>query len=107
MPRTNRINQTAAERNLAILGYLNKVGTWANRETIRTGISGATLPRDRLGKLLDDFIELKLVEKRESDDPRSEHEYRISTDGRDIYYKCHNYDPRIKFVFGLRQKESE
>ena len=102
MPRTSRINQTAAERNLAILGYLNRVGTWANRESIRTGVSGATLPRDRLTKLLDDFVELKLVEKKESDNPRSEYEYRISQEGREVYNRCHNYDTKIKFVFGLR-----
>ena len=107
MPRSSKINQTPAERNLAILGYLNMIGTWVNRENIRTGMSGATLQRDRLTLLLDDFVQLKLVEKKESDNPRSEYEYRISQEGRDVYYKCHNYDPKIKFVFGLRKQDSE
>ena len=107
MPRTSRINQTVAERNLAILGYLNRAGTWVNRENIRTGIIGSTLPRDRLTTILDDFVALKLVEKKESDNPRSGYEYRITDEGRNIYRTCHNYDPRIKFVFGLRKKESE
>lgn len=107
MPRTSKINQTVAERNLAILGYLNKIGTWINREGIRTGMSGPTLPRDRLGILLDEFVAMNLVEKRESEDPRSEYEYRISEDGRNVYYQCHNYDPKIKFVFGLRKHEPD
>ena len=107
MPRISRINQTAAERNLAILGYLNKVGTWVNRENIRTGIIGSTLPRDRLTTLLDDFVVLKLVEKKESDNPRSGYEYRITEEGRNIYHKCHSYDPKTKYVFGLRKQEPE
>ena len=98
MPGATKINQTAAERNLGILGYLSKVGTWVNRENIRTGLIGATLPRDKLGKLLDDFVELKLVEKRKSDNPRSEYDYRLSPEGRTIYYQCKNYHHDIYFI---------
>lgn len=107
MPRASKINQTAAERNLSILGYLHKIGTWVNREGIRTGLSGPTLPRDRLGILLDEFVAMNLVEKKESDNPRSEYEYRISDDGRNVYYQCQSYDPKIKFVFGIRKFETE
>ena len=107
VPGIKKPKQTPGERNLSILGYLVKEGTWKNRREISTGTPGADLARDRLKIVLESFVEKGLVEVRESENPQAAEEYRIAQKGREIFEKCISFDPNIKFVFGLRRESFE
>jgi len=70
-----------------------------NLRQITTGTPGSDLNRERLKKIIDDFIEKDFVETRKSENPKAKFEYRIT------FSKCINFEPDIKFVFGLKESE--
>jgi len=107
MPGVKKAKQTPGERNLSILGYLVREGTWKNRREISTGTPGADLERDRLKIILESFVEKDFVEVRPSENPQAAEEYRITQKGREIFQKCISFDPEIKFVFGLKRERFE
>ena len=110
MPITNKPKQSQAQRNLSILGYLVKEGTWKNLREIATGTSGPDLGRDRLKPFLDELVQLGLVEYAdEPQNPQAKHEYLVTQKGRESFQKYVSFisDPTTKFVFGLSKNTSE
>ena len=110
MPRPQGFNQTPGDRNLVILGFLKKRGQlWSNLNQIATGVVGSGLNRQRTREILDDFVKLTLVETRESQDPQSRYEFRITPKGLAKYRTLVNFinDPETKFILGFRQQEYE
>lgn len=99
-----RFNQTPGDTNLSVLGYLSKIGTWLNLRQITTGTPGSDLNRDRLKKILDGFIAKGFVEVRESQNPKAKYEYKITDKGKNTFRKCIEFDPDIKFVLGLKDR---
>ena len=84
---------------------MTKNGTWLNLRQITTGTPGSDLNRERLKKIIDDFIEKGFVETRKSENPKAKFEYRITEKGKNTFSKCINFEPDIKFVFGLKESE--
>ena len=84
---------------------MTKNGTWLNLRQITTGTPGSDLNRERLKKIIDDFIEKDFVETRKSENPKAKFEYRITEKGKNTFLKCINFEPDIKFVFGLKESE--
>jgi predicted transcriptional regulator len=84
---------------------MTKNGTWLNLRQITTGTPGSDLNRERLKKIIDDFIEKSFVETRKSENPKAKFEYRITEKGKNAFTKCISFDPDIKFVLGLKDTE--
>ena len=84
---------------------MTKVGTWLNLRQITTGTPGSDLNRDRLKKIIDDFIGKGFVETRESENPKAKLEYRITDKGKSTFTKCISFEPDIRFVLGLKDTE--
>ncbi|MEE8178347.1 MAG: hypothetical protein V3T63_00025 [Nitrosopumilaceae archaeon] len=76
-----------------------------NLRQITTGTPGSDLNRERLKKIIDDFVEKSFVETRKSENPKAKFEYRITEKGKNTFSKCINFEPDIKFVFGLKESE--
>ena len=76
-----------------------------NLRQITTGTPGSDLNRERLKKIIDDFVEKDFVETRKSENPKAKFEYRITEKGKNTFSKCINFEPDIKFVFGLKESE--
>jgi DNA-binding HxlR family transcriptional regulator len=97
-----KFNQTPGDTNIAILGYMSKVGTWLNLRQITTGTPGSDLNRERLRLILESFAKKGFIEMRESQNPKAKLEYKITEKGRNTFLKCTNFDPDVKAVLGLR-----
>lgn len=76
-----------------------------NLRQITTGTPGSDLNRERLKKIIDDFIEKDFVDTRKSENPKAKFEYRITEKGKNTFSKCISFEPDIKFVFGLKESE--
>jgi DNA-binding HxlR family transcriptional regulator len=100
-----KFNQTPGDTNIAILGYLTKVGTWMNLRQITTGTPGSDLNRERLRLILESFIKKGFAESRESENPKAKFEYKITEKGRSTFLKCTSFDPDVKYLLGLRGSE--
>gem|GEM_PF-2564698 len=98
-----KFNQTPGDTNVAILGYLTKVGTWMNLRQITTGTPGSDLNRERLRLILESFSKKGFVEVRESQNPKAKFEYKVTEKGRTTFLKCVNFDPDVRYVIGLRK----
>jgi len=97
-----KFNQTPGDTNIAILGYLTKVGTWMNLRQITTGTPGSDLNRDRLRSILESFNKKGFVEIRESQNPKAKFEYRVTEKGKTSFLKCVNFEPDVRYILGLR-----
>lgn len=97
-----RFNQTPGDTNVAVLGYLTKVGTWMNLRQITTGTPGSDLNRERLRGILENFTKKGFVETRESQNPKAKYEYKVTEKGRNTFLRCINFDPDVRYVIGLR-----
>ena len=97
-----KFNQTPGDTNVAILGYLTKVGTWMNLRQITTGTPGSDLNRERLRLILESFSRKGFVEIRESQNPKAKFEYKITEKGKNTFLKCTDFDPDVRYVMGLR-----
>jgi predicted transcriptional regulator len=97
-----KFNQTPGDTNVAILGYLTKVGTWMNLRQITTGTPGSDLNRERLRMILESFSKKGFVEIRESQNPKAKFEYKITEKGKNTFLKCTDFDPDVRYVMGLR-----
>jgi DNA-binding HxlR family transcriptional regulator len=97
-----KFNQTPGDTNIAILGYLTKVGTWMNLRQITTGTPGSDLNRERLRLTLESFGKKGFVEIRDSQNPKAKFEYRITEKGKNAFLKCISFDPDVKYLFGIR-----
>jgi predicted transcriptional regulator len=97
-----KFNQTPGDTNVAILGYLTRVGTWMNLRQITTGTPGSDLNRERLRLILESFSKKGFVEIRESQNPKAKFEYKITEKGRNTFLKCTDFDPDVRYVMGLR-----
>jgi DNA-binding HxlR family transcriptional regulator len=97
-----KFNQTPGDTNIAILGYLSKVGTWMNLRQITTGTPGSDLNRERLRLILESFAKKEFVEIRESQNPKAKFEYKITEKGKVAFLKCVSFDPDVKYLLGLR-----
>jgi predicted transcriptional regulator len=97
-----KFNQTPGDTNVAILGYLTKVGTWMNLRQITTGTPGSDLNRERLRLILESFSKKGFVEIRESQNPKAKFEYKITEKGKNTFLKCTDFDPDVRYVMGLR-----
>jgi DNA-binding HxlR family transcriptional regulator len=102
-----KFNQTPGDTNIAILGYLAKIGTWMNLRQITTGTPGSDLNRERLRLTLENFVRKEFVETRESQNPKAKLEYKITEKGKSTFLKCVNFDPDVKAVLGLKEFESD
>jgi DNA-binding HxlR family transcriptional regulator len=102
-----KFNQTPGDTNIAILGYLARVGTWMNLRQITTGTPGSDLNRERLRLILENFVRKGFVETRESQNPKAKLEYKITEKGKNTFLKCVNFDPDVKVVLGLREFEDD
>lgn len=97
-----KFNQTPGDTNVAILGYLTKVGTWMNLRQITTGTPGSDLNRERLRLILESFSKKGFIEIRESQNPKAKFEYKITEKGKNTFLKCTDFDPDVRYVMGLR-----
>lgn len=97
-----KFNQTPGDTNVAILGYLTKVGTWMNLRQITTGTPGSDLNRERLRMILESFSKKGFIEIRESQNPKAKFEYKITEKGKNTFLKCTEFDPDVRYVMGLR-----
>jgi len=97
-----KFNQTPGDTNVAILGYLTKVGTWMNLRQITTGTPGSDLNRERLRLILESFAKKGFVEIRESQNPKAKFEYKITEKGKGTFLRCVEFDPDVRYVIGLR-----
>ncbi|HXG73297.1 MAG TPA: hypothetical protein VNK44_00565 [Candidatus Nitrosotenuis sp.] len=97
-----KFNQTPGDTNIAILGYMSKVGTWLNLRQITTGTPGSDLNRERLRLILENFAKKGFIETRDSQNPKAKLEYKITEKGRNTFLKCTSFDPDVKAVLGLR-----
>jgi len=97
-----KFNQTPGDTNVAILGYLTRVGTWMNLRQITTGTPGSDLNRERLRLILESFSKKGFVEIRESQNPKAKFEYKITEKGKNTFLKCTEFDPDVRYVMGLR-----
>jgi DNA-binding HxlR family transcriptional regulator len=97
-----KFNQTPGDTNVAILGYLTKVGTWMNLRQITTGTPGSDLNRERLRLILESFSKKGFIEMRESQNPKAKFEYKITEKGKNTFLKCTDFDPDVRYVMGLR-----
>jgi predicted transcriptional regulator len=102
-----KFNQTPGDTNIAILGYLTKVGTWMNLRQITTGTPGSDLNRERLRFILESFAKKGFVEIRESQNPKAKFEYKITEKGKNAFLKCVNFDPDVKYLVGLKEFERD
>lgn len=84
---------------------MSKIGTWLNLRQITTGTPGSDLNRDRLKKIIDDFVAKGFVEVRNSENPKAKFEYKITDKGKNTFFKCVNFDPDLRFVLGLKREE--
>jgi predicted transcriptional regulator len=82
---------------------MTKIGTWLNLRQITTGTPGSDLNRDRLKKIIDNFVEKGFVETRDSENPKAKYEYKITDKGKNAFSKCVNFDPDLRFVLGLKE----
>lgn len=98
-----KFNQTPGDTNIAILGYLTKVGTWMNLRQITTGTPGSDLNRERLRLILESFSKKGFVEIRESENPKAKFEYKITEKGKSVFQKCISFDPDVKYLLGLKE----
>jgi len=97
--------QTPADRNLAILRYLRKWGTWKNKNEIAKH-HGVTLNPARVVPILEEMAERGLIEKRPSENPQARPwEYKISNLGKEKLQICEAaaQDPHLKFMFGYKR----
>jgi predicted transcriptional regulator len=97
-----KFNQTPGDTNIAILGYLTKVGTWMNLRQITTGTPGSDLNRERLRLILESFARKEFIEIRESQNPKAKFEYKITEKGKNTFLKCTGFDPDVRYLIGLR-----
>lgn len=97
-----KFNQTPGDTNIAILGYLTRVGTWMNLRQITTGTPGSDLNRERLRLILESFAKKGFVEIRDSQNPKAKFEYKITEKGKNVFLKCIGFDPDVKYLLGLR-----
>lgn len=97
-----KFNQTPGDTNVAILGYLTRVGTWMNLRQITTGTPGSDLNRERLRLILESFSKKGFVEIRESQNPKAKFEYKITEKGKMTFLRCVEFDPDVRYVIGLR-----
>lgn len=97
-----KFNQTPGDTNVAILGYLTRVGTWMNLRQITTGTPGSDLNRERLRLILESFAKKGFVEIRESQNPKAKFEYKITEKGKVTFLRCVEFDPDVRYVIGLR-----
>jgi len=98
-----KFNQTPGDTNVAILGYLTKMGTWMNLRQITTGTPGSDLNRERLRSILESFSKKSFVEIRESQNPKAKFEYKITEKGRATFQRCISFDPDVRYVIGLKE----
>lgn len=105
MAPERRFNQTPGDTNISILGYMSKIGTWLNLRQITTGTPGSDLNRDRLKKIIEDFVAKGFVEQRNSQNPKAKFEYKITDKGTSTFRKCVNFEPDLRFVLGLSRDE--
>ena len=82
---------------------MTKIGTWLNLRQITTGTPGSDLNRDRLKKIIDNFVEKGFVETRDSENPKAKYEYKITDKGKNAFTKCISFDPDMRFVLGLKE----
>ena len=82
---------------------MTKIGTWLNLRQITTGTPGSDLNRDRLKKIIDNFVEKGFVETRDSENPKAKYEYKITDKGKNAFSKCISFDPDMRFVLGLKE----
>lgn len=97
-----KFNQTPGDTNVAILGYLTRVGTWMNLRQITTGTPGSDLNRERLRLILESFAKKGFAEIRESQNPKAKFEYKITEKGKATFLRCVEFDPDVRYVIGLR-----
>lgn len=97
-----KFNQTPGDTNIAILGYLTRIGTWMNLRQITTGTPGSDLNRERLRLILESFSKKGFVEIRESENPKAKFEYKITEKGKTAFVKCVAFDPDVKYLLGIR-----
>ncbi|MGQ0771929.1 MAG: hypothetical protein ACT4NT_04070 [Nitrososphaerota archaeon] len=102
-----KFNQTPGDTNIAILGYLTRVGTWMNLRQITTGTPGSDLNRERLRLILEGFTKKEFVEARESQNPQAKFEYKITEKGKNTFLKCITFDADVRAVLGIREFEKD
>lgn len=102
-----KFNQTPGDTNIAILGYLTRVGTWMNLRQITTGTPGSDLNRERLRLILDGFTKKGFIETRESQNPQAKFEYKITEKGKNTFLKCVTFDSDVRAVLGIKEFEKD
>lgn len=99
-------NLSDIERNFLILNYLYKnYGQWINRNVIGIRATGRGLQRGRLDKVLDSFIEIDYVLKRDAEDPKAKYEFKLTEQGRVFCDKCLPFfrDPEVRRIGSIKE----
>ena len=107
MPRSTGKNRDSLSRNLAVLGFLMKSGTWENPQRIRLG-SGGFNPAD-VTEILDTLIGRKYAEFRPAENPQAKNEYRATETGRQNLETTRSFlrMPGIADILGLPEYEEK
>ena len=74
---------TPAQRNLAVLNFLVRAGSWVNANQITRG-SGGFNPADVM-EILDGLMTRKFIEDRPANNPQAKTEYRVTETGRQMF----------------------
>ena len=98
---------TPAQRNLAVLNYLVRAGSWVNSNQIRVG-SGGFNPAD-VTEILDTLIGRKYAEFRPAENPQAKNEYRATETGRQNLETTRSFlrMPGIADILGLPEYEEK
>ena len=98
---------TPAQRNLAVLNYLVRAGSWVNANQITRG-SGGFNPAD-VTDILVVLIGRKYAESRPAENPQAKNEYRATETGRQNLETARSFlrMPGIADLLGLPEYEEE
>ena len=98
---------TPAQRNLAVLDFLVRAGSWVNSNQIRVG-SGGFNPAD-VTDILVVLIGRKYAEFRPAENRQAKNEYRATETGRQNLEKTRSFlrMPGIAHILGLPEYEEE
>ena len=98
---------TPAQRNLAVLNYLVRAGSWVNANQIRMG-SGGFNPADIMDSL-NVFITREYAESRKAVNKQAKLEYRVTENGRQNLKTLYSVFriPGVGHTLGLPEYEEE
>ena len=99
-------NLSDTERNFLILNYLYKnYGQWINRNVIGINATGRTMNRKNLDELLDSFIEIGYVLKRDAEDPKAKYEFKLTEQGKVFCDKALPFfrDPEVRRIGSIKE----